>query len=125
VIRHEFTHKSTFALDQFDSSHHVTSIAIDNASHFDEVLKAKDALENRYNNASRTAKAQPTLLKDIRGKRICVSAENSPILSRSMIGRQNQNQTQGFQRTNSITPRLVLQNIDKVIILYRHDFPKR
>ena len=55
-------------------------------------------------------------------KRLCVSAENSPVLHRAMMsGFLHQQQVQTLQqnsdvrcRINSITPRLQLQNIDKV-----------
>lgn len=100
VIHHEFTNKSTGTLEDFDSA---SVIAYDNASHFDELLKAKDAFEStqtKYNYRKYS-------IRDSSGNRLCYSAENSPILSRSMIGKGK------YQRTNTITPRLVLQNIDK------------
>eukprot|EP00111_Clytia_hemisphaerica_P001315 TCONS_00003763-protein len=102
VIRHDFTHKSTSEMEPFETSH---IASIDNAVHYDELQKAKEASGSKNNIIKHP-------LNDHRGRRLCCSAENSPILSRSMISRQNIPSPRE-QRTNSITPRLVLQNIDK------------
>ena len=120
TIRHEFTHKSTSEIDEFDSTLNALNSVIDNASHFEELQRAREASENNKQSAITTKRLPNNCrLSDRKGQRLCCSAESSPILSRSMIASLSSRQQSGSPhrelRTNSITPRLVLQNIDKVL----------
>lgn len=131
TIRHEFTHKSTSEIEDFDSTLTALDSTFDNATHFEELQRAREASENIKQQTANTTKrlTNSCRLNDRKGQRLCCSAESSPILSRSMIASSASSQSSRQQngsphrelRTNSITPRLVLQNIDKVekILLIR------
>ena len=121
TIRHEFTHKSTSEIEEFDTTLTALDSSFDNATHFEELQRAREASENIKQQSAITTKRLSCRLNDRKGQRLCCSAESSPILSRSMItssaslsSKQQNGSPHRELRTNSITPRLVLQNIDKV-----------
>lgn len=103
IIQHDFANESTTTLHELD-----TTAPYQNTDFLHELFQAREALEDTNHNKS--------FIKD-RGKRMYRSAENSPVLSRSRMSATRKNKLPNIdfrERTDSITPRLALPNIDKV-----------